>query len=139
MKHMLEKLMEMKKGKKPLSENEKKAKMSAVKDLSSIAKEAMSDGMKGLKKVTVASNDEEGLKSGLEKAKELLGDKDEATEDAEEVVGADLDGDAEEGESEEHKEAVLGEEKEPSEMSPEELDAKIKELMTIKKMKEMKV
>jgi hypothetical protein len=129
-KKLMEKLE--KKGKK-LNPLEKKAKLDVVKELSSQAGEMLGDKLKGLKKVTVASDSKEGLKAGLEKAESILEKHDEASpvQKMEEEMGADLDHDGEEGESEEHKEEVLGEE-----MSPEEIEAKIQELMALKKKKE---
>jgi hypothetical protein len=69
----LMKLMEKKKMKGgKLSDNEKSAKMSVVKDMQDMAKKAMSDSLPGMKKVTVASDSTEGLKEGLEKAEEVM-------------------------------------------------------------------
>lgn len=129
-----EKLMQKleKKGKK-LKPLEQKAKLDVIKELSSQAGEALGDKLKGLKKVTVASDSKEGLKAGLEKAEDILEkhDRESPVEKMEEEMGADLDHDGEEGESEEHKESVMG-----GEMSPEEIEAKIQELMALKKKKE---
>ncbi len=58
--------------KKKLSPLEQKAKMGVVKDLRDLAAKHMSDKLEGLKKVTVASDSEEGLKHGLDKAKEIV-------------------------------------------------------------------
>lgn len=116
---MHEKLMKKleKKGKK-LSPLEQKAKMDVVKELQSQAGDMMGEKLKGLKKVTVASDSEEGLKAGLEKAEEVIEQKQESEqEDESEEMSAESD------ESEE-------------ELSPEEIDAKIQELMALKKKKE---
>ena len=50
------------------------AKMDVLKQIRQIASDAMKDDMKmrGLKKVTVASNSEEGLEEALDKAKDML-------------------------------------------------------------------
>lgn len=113
---MHEKLMKKleKKGKK-LSPLEQKAKMDVVKELQSQAGDMMGEKLKGLKKVTVASDSEEGLKAGLEKAEEVLEQKEEA-------------------EQEDESEEMSAESEE--ELSPEEIDAKIQELMALKKKKE---
>ena len=58
--------------KKEMSGSEKSAKMSVLKDLSSEMAGMMGDKLKGLKKVTVASDSKEGLKEGLSKAEDLL-------------------------------------------------------------------
>ena len=135
--------MEMKKKGSPLTENEKKAKMHVVKAMRDMAEQAMGEKLNGLKKVTVASNDKEGLKAGLEKAKELIGQHSgDSVEEAEEETCEDLDHDMEEGEPESHKEAVMGDEygMSPSgsdvapgdEMTEEELNMKLQELMAKK-------
>ena len=50
----------------------KDAKMSMLKELRSVMGEEMGNDIKGLKKVTVASPDQEGLEEGLDKAKEIV-------------------------------------------------------------------
>lgn len=69
-----QKLLEKKKKEgKSLSDVEKEAKMGVVDDMKKMAMDEMSNDLhRGLKKVTVASGDKEGLKKGLDKAKELL-------------------------------------------------------------------
>lgn len=58
--------------KRDLSENEKKAKIDVVQHLRDMASEAMGDKMDGLKKVSVMSDSPEGLKEGLDKAREVV-------------------------------------------------------------------
>lgn len=62
--------------KKKLNPKEIKAKMQALDELFNMASDMESDDidsdLKGIKKVTVASNDPEGLKEGLEKAEEMV-------------------------------------------------------------------
>jgi len=58
---------------KSLDENSAKAQMEVLKDLKARAMEAMGNKLDGAKKVEVSANSSEGLKSGLDKAKELLG------------------------------------------------------------------
>lgn len=143
--HKFEKVLEkkMKDKKSHLGENESKAKMSVLQDL----KDSMADMMKdrldgGLKKVTVASDSKEGIKKGLEKAKQLMnGDMSPAAaehagkmEDEEEEGAEHEASESEAEESAEHDEGM--EPKEEEEMSEAELDAKIKKLMAMKeKMK----
>jgi hypothetical protein len=100
------------KGQKKMDPMEKEAKTGILKEISKMAGDMMGSDLKGLKKVTVAAPDKEGLEKGLEKAKELMGDMPEG----------------EEAEAEED-EAVASEEEMPAEeMSVEEIEAKIKEL-----------
>lgn len=87
------------------------------------------DKMKGLKKVTVASNSESGLKEGIDKAKEIVTNK------LPEMEGDDMFGKDElESDSEEKVEAteIVDEVKALAEnldsMGEEELKAKIKEI-----------
>lgn len=117
MAHMLkEKLIELLKKKKregaEISDVEKEAKMSAVKDLSGMASEMMGGKLKGLKKITVASDSAEGLKEGLEKAEEIVEAKSEPEEEMEEESS--------------------------DEMSSEEIDAEIARLIEKKKALENK-
>jgi hypothetical protein len=60
--------------KKPSSKM--KGKMAALKGLHKMASDMMGDDMKSMKKVSVVAKDKKGLKKGLEKAEELLGDDD---------------------------------------------------------------
>ena len=115
----LEKLMEKKKDGKALDPEYKKAKMSVLGSLHDEMKKMIGDDLHGLKKVTVASPDKEGLEEGLEKAKELVSAKDEAEEPAEEEK-AELCPECGE---------MHGEE---GHMSAEEIETKIKELEALK-------
>lgn len=107
-----------------------KAKLSALKDLKKTASEMMSDDLdKGLKKVTVAADDDKGLKMGLDKAKDMLDmKKDMGSEPKADYASP----------AEEDAEAMMDEEE--SEMpdmescdTPEEIDAAIKMLLEKKK------
>jgi TATA-binding protein-associated factor Taf7 len=62
------------------------AKAAMAKELSDSLGSDIMDGIKGMKKVTVASNSEEGLKEGLEKAEDVLESKseDESEDEVEE-------------------------------------------------------
>lgn len=109
----LDKLME-KKGKK-LSPVEQRAKSDVLSKLRGEASEMMGSKLDGLKKVSVAAPDKDGLEAGLSKAKELLG---EMPED----------------EGPEH-EALENEEEMYKDCSPEELQEKIDMLMKLKEEK----
>ncbi len=57
---------------KKLKPEEAKAKAESLKEMMASLKEVMGKDLQGLKKVTVASDSDEGLEEGLEKAKEVL-------------------------------------------------------------------
>jgi hypothetical protein len=59
---------------KSLSGVEKDAKSSVLEHLKQMASDSIGDKLKGLKKVTVASDSPHGLAEGLDKAKEMIGD-----------------------------------------------------------------
>ena len=69
---------------KKMSDAEKKAKMTALSEAHGLATDMLKDKVKGLKKVTVASDSKEGLKKGLEKAEDLLGKEESEDEEMEE-------------------------------------------------------
>src|SRR6266700_5252696 len=78
---MMKKMLEKKKEHKgEMSPVKKDAKMGVVKAMRDMASKAMDGKLQGLKKVSVASNSSEGLKHGLEKAKELLSAHESAEE-----------------------------------------------------------
>lgn len=58
-----------------LSDSEKEAKMSVINEMKGMMKGMMGDDIRGLKKVTVASDSPEGLKEGLEKAEDVIESK----------------------------------------------------------------
>lgn len=60
------------KKKEGLSDLAKHAKMSVLKDIHDFAADDMSSRLKGMKKISVASDSSEGLDRGLDKAKEIL-------------------------------------------------------------------
>jgi hypothetical protein len=66
-----------------MSDMEKSAKMSVLKDLKQQANEALGGKLKGMKKVSVLAKDEEGLEKGLDKAKEIVGGMEEMSEESE--------------------------------------------------------
>lgn len=132
----LEKLLMKKHGEgKVLGKAAAKAKSSVLEDLMSDMFDQDGDKVKGLKKVTIASNSPKGLEKGLDKAKEMLGDKGMSDEDMPEGEES-AEHEAEESpelEASEHED--MGDEKE---MSPEEIEAKIAELKDLLKEKKMK-
>jgi hypothetical protein len=144
--------------KKPgeLSDLAKHAKMSVLKNVHDLASKDMADKLKGVKKVSVMSDSEEGLAHGLDKAKEILGHAveghspvEEHDEDPEERKAMDDvlepkempedEGEAEpeEGMEEEHEELESPEGDEHEGMSEEELDKKIAHLHSLKNKKRM--
>ena len=116
---------------KPMSDLEKGAKVKAISEMRKMATDEMSEPLKHLKKVTVASNDPEGIKMGLDKAKEMMGHPIDGHEMPE---GEDMEemseSPEEEHQEEMHPEMEASEDDKMSEeeMSPEELQAKIEEL-----------
>lgn len=80
MHNMMQKLMDKKKEEgKGLSDVAKKAKIGVVESLKKMAEDAMKE--KGLKKVSVASDSSEGLKHGLDMAKDKVEDMSQGHED----------------------------------------------------------
>lgn len=71
MEEKFKKLLE-KKGSAKLSKPEMEAKKSVLEELKKMISSSMGEKLHGLKKVTVASDSEEGLEKGLEKAQELV-------------------------------------------------------------------
>lgn len=106
-----------KKKEKPLSDNEKKSKTHVLEAMRDMAASQMGEKLKGIKKVTVASNDTSGLKAGLEKAEELI-DKKPAEELSEELPEPEMDS--------------IEAPSDFSELSEDELDEKLAELMALK-------
>ena len=134
---------------KKLNEIEKKAGSKVLDELRKHAQSMMSGKMKGLKKVTVASDSPEGLKKGLNIAEDIVGKKSGSeltksplgevfgkskVEKLDESHPSEIEGlGGEEHELEESDEFEAGEmEGEEENLSEEELDAKIKHLMSLK-------
>ena len=139
------------KGGKKLSPLEQKAKLGVVGAMRDQAAEMMGDKIKGLKKVTVASNDKKGLAEGLDKAKELIDSKPGEHEDIEsdkyDFPGKDDamaaaehhdNGMENDEETPEHEslESPKEEASEHEDMSEDEIDSKLKELMALKAKKQ---
>ena len=105
--------------KKEMSENEKKAKLSALKEAHGMASEAMKEGLSGAKKVSVMSDSKQGLKKGLDLAEKIVGEQE--------------DEDSEEGEKMEDAQEGFEDQQESSmPMDEEEIDAQIQKLMELK-------
>jgi len=137
----LMKLMAKKKSETPLDPEYKKAKLGVLGDLHGEMGKLMGDDVKGLKKVTVASPDTSGLAEGLDKAKELLAGKAPEGSDAEEAAESPEEEKAEGDEGTDDTssdDADDADDKDPESMSPEELEAKIKELKDVLVKKLMK-
>lgn len=131
MKKMLEELMKSKQ-KSPMSGEYKEAKGSVLKELMKAMDGLMLDDVKGLKKVTVAAKDDEGLKAGLEKAEDMV---EESLGESEDMESED------ESESEEEPEAKCEGCEEGCELCENEdmdlmkLEEKIKKLEELKNQK----
>lgn len=67
--------------KEPVDPKKIEAKKNVVQEIMDMLSGDMANQMKGLKKVTVASDSSEGLEKGLNKAHELLGAESEVSED----------------------------------------------------------
>jgi hypothetical protein len=78
-------MKEDKKKKSEMSDLEKHAKMSVLKDARDMAASAMGQKLHGLKKVSVMAPDREGLAKGLHKAQELLGSSEDDLHEPEEM------------------------------------------------------
>lgn len=106
----------------------KQAKMGVLKHLSDMASEAMSGKLHdGLKKVSVASDTEEGLKKGIDKAKEIV-ESGHIPGSSAEVDDAEEADKSKEGDEAEEAEESPEMESAEEEMSAEDLEKKIAEL-----------
>jgi hypothetical protein len=135
MKPDFKKLLESKKKKGDvLSPLEAKARMSALGDLKEDMMGSELDKLKGLKKVTIASNSPKGLEKGINMAKEIVGNKmlDKSEYGSEEMPEDEMMGEEsaehEAAESPEMESAEESEEAGDEEMSKDELLAEIERL-----------
>lgn len=78
--------MSGKKKESGMSDTEMSAKKSILSGIKEMAEKAMGGKVHGLKKVTVASDSPEGLKEGLELAKEKISEEPKKESEAEEVA-----------------------------------------------------
>lgn len=108
------------KGKKVEDGKYKDVKLGLLKELQRVMGGSMADELRGMKKVTVASPDKEGLEAGLEKAKEMVDG--EESEDSEKMV------ESEEIEDESEEEPVVAAEPTDVKKEIEMLEMKIAEL-----------
>jgi hypothetical protein len=120
--------------KKKMSPAAQKAKLAALKGAHKVASDMMKDDLSGLKKVTVASDSKSGLKEGLEKAEEMLGEKDcSSCPGCPECEGEQDSEDSEMGESEGKEADAYEDDQDAAEpMDMDELEKKIQELMKLK-------
>lgn len=122
----LEDLMKMSKGEEdPKDMMKAKAKMEVIQELRKMASDMMGEGIKdGMQKVTVASDNPEGLKEGLEMAEDVVEEGPEAMMAKE----------SESYEPEDSAMEMMDDEDDDMEvaMSPEEIDEKIARLLEIK-------
>lgn len=102
----------------------KKAKLGVLGEIRGLASKLMQDGLSGkMQKVMVAAQDKEGLKEGLEKAKDVLDQMPKKDENPEEMMeGSDYE------ESQESPEEESSEQESDQEMSVEDIEQQIKEL-----------
>lgn len=130
MQHKLEKLMRKKAEKGDvLSKSHAKAKSGILSELMDDMMGMEGDKVKGLKKVTVASNSPKGLEKGLDKAKELVGHAPMADEEMHEDEEMPEGEESAEHEAEESPEMEVAEhEGEEGEESVEDLKAEIEKL-----------
>jgi hypothetical protein len=69
----------------PQDEKKMKAKAFMAKELSDTLGQDIAEDMKGMSKVTVASDSEEGLKKGLEKAEDVVEEKMDSEDESEDM------------------------------------------------------
>lgn len=123
-------MMAMSKDEEGPDKDKMMAKMKVIHELRQMAQDMMGEKLdEGMKKVTVASDDKEGLKEGLEKAEEIVEEGPEAMMGDEMMPRKD---------SYEPEDLMAMEESDDmeyeEEMSEEDIDAKIAELMKMKEM-----
>jgi hypothetical protein len=141
-------LKKMKHKESSMPDHEKMAKMTVLHHMKKVAEDMMKDHMgHGMKKVSVMSDSPEGLQHGLEKAKEMMhGQSPEGDPMSDEEPGEMVHGDVNEpGDSSHEAKPFAGEEspeeeaaeedQEEAGMSHEDIDAKIKHLMDLKRRK----
>jgi len=108
---------------KKMTDSEKKAKMTALKEAHGMASDMLKGNLAGVKKVTVAAKSKPDLEKGLELAKSLVG---RSEDDSEDEYDTEESGEASDEESEEDKDS--DEYDSESCDTPEEIDAMIAKL-----------
>lgn len=145
---MLLKMKKMMGDMSTLSDVEKEAKMRVMQALRDDMSDLLKGKLKGLKKITVASNTEEGLKKGLQKAEEILSKKcvecegegcpkcepEAKLEDKKEMLKTEKDMETQDEKLEEDAEEETEEEME-EDMDVTAIEKKIKELEKLKERK----
>jgi hypothetical protein len=111
-------------GKKSMSEQEKKAKLKALKEAHGMASGMMKEGLDGAKKVSVMADSKEGLEKGLDVAKKIVdrGDLGEQEDDDMELSG----------EESEEQEDMEESQEDAMPMDEEDLDKEIQRLVELK-------
>lgn len=140
MNDLLAKLMAKKGQDDEMDSDYKDSKMSVLQALKDEMTKMMAGDLGGLKKVTVAAPDQAGLKDGLAKAQELMGKNTHLDDDSAEADADDSDDDAKDADHEHVADDEGSEDsgmEHPSDdsldaMSPEELKALLKQLMSAK-------
>ncbi len=97
--------------KKPVDKDKLKAKAEMMKQLSDLLGKDMAEDVKGMKKVTVASDSSEGLKEGLKKAKDIMDKKPDLEEEMKEMEDESSDHELDESSEENKSESESDEEK----------------------------
>lgn len=134
MMHKLAKMLEHKKV-RPLDDDEKEAKMGVLGSLKDYAEQEMAHPLRKMKEVKVAASSQEGLKAGLDKAREMAGKEDpeqgmeipEETDESEHMATeTDEEEKAEDHEDSDHMDDIH------DGMDDAEIDAKLSHLMALK-------
>lgn len=105
--------------KKPVDKDKLKAKAEMMKQLSDLLGKDMAEDVKGMKKVTVASDSSEGLKEGLKKAKDIMDKKPDLEEEMKEMEDASPEHELGESSEEEKSEHESGEEEKDEDVDVE--------------------
>lgn len=103
---------------KPVDKDKLKAKAEMMKQLSDLLGKDMAEDVKGMKKVTVASDSSEGLKEGLKKAKEIMDKKPDLEDEMKDMEDESAENEMEESSEKEKSEHESGEEKEDEKDNP---------------------
>lgn len=139
----------MKDKKSSMGDTERDAKMSVLEHVKDLAQNMMKDKLGGLKKVTVASDSPEGIQEGLMKAKAMLGshgeDSSDDSDEGEDHAMPHPDTHSEASSSSEPSESPADEaaemesdEHDSDDLSEDEVDQKLQELMALKERMQAK-
>ena len=131
---MFQKLMAKKGQDHDMDENYKQSKMKVLKDLHDEMTKMLAGDMHGLKKVTVAAPDKEGLKEGLSHAQELMGHGEGTDEESDHEHEADDEAHLADGgmttdeEDSAFEKDAMEHNPDEEEESPEDIEAQIRDL-----------